>query len=285
MRIFTEIAAVRAQVNDWRRAGLSVVLVPTMGALHAGHLALVEQALTAGDRTLVSLFVNPLQFGPSEDFARYPRTFPRDRELLQARGVHGLFAPTDDVIYPDGRDGQTRVHVPGLADILCGCSRPGFFDGVATVVTKLFNIVRPDAAIFGEKDFQQLTLIRRLVRDLNLAVDVLSHPTVREADGLAMSSRNAYLSAAERAIAPGLYRQLQTAAEALHQGADPALVAADGLAGLNQLGLRADYFSVCRAEDLAPPQPGDAALVVLAAAFLGATRLIDNLRVDRVRDA
>lgn len=281
MHIFTEIATARAQIADWRHAGLRIALVPTMGALHAGHLSLVDLARQSSDRVIVSLFVNPLQFGPNEDFDRYPRTFARDCEQLEAQGAHALFAPPDAQMYPEGRKGQTRVHVPGLSEMLCGQSRPGFFDGVATVVTKLFNTVQPDAAIFGEKDFQQLVVIRRLVRDLNLPVEVLAGPTVREPDGLAMSSRNAYLSAEERTIAPHLQLQLQKAAQALRQGAEVAGVEAGGLARLNAIGLRVDYFSVRRAEDLASPRPSDSALVILAAAYLGHTRLIDNLSVER----
>ncbi|MBK5971006.1 MULTISPECIES: pantoate--beta-alanine ligase [Thiorhodovibrio] len=281
MEIFTKIPATRAQVADWRRAGQRIALVPTMGALHDGHLSLVAQALSCADRVIVSLFVNPLQFGPNEDFDRYPRTFERDCELLNARGVHALFAPADAQMYPDGREGQTRVHVPGLSDMLCGLSRPGFFDGVATVVTKLFNAVQPDIAIFGEKDFQQLVVIRRLVRDLNLPIEILSGPTVREVDGLALSSRNAYLSDAERVAAPALYRQLQQAAQALRDGCSPAAAEAEGERALNAVGFNTDYFSVRRAHDLGAAQPCDAALVILVAAYLGSTRLIDNLLLQR----
>jgi pantoate--beta-alanine ligase len=281
LEICTKIPATRAQVAAWRRAGQRIALVPTMGALHDGHLSLVAQARNCADRVIVSLFVNPLQFGPNEDFDRYPRTFERDCELLDARGVHALFAPADAEMYPDGREGQTRVHVPGLSDMLCGLSRPGFFDGVATVVTKLFNAVQPDIAIFGEKDFQQLVVIRRLVRDLNLPIEILSGPTVREADGLALSSRNAYLSDAERVAAPALYQQLQQAAQALRDGCSPAAAEAEGERALNAVGFNTDYFSVRRAHDLSPAQPCDAALVILVAAYLGSTRLIDNLLLQR----
>ncbi|WP_328985545.1 pantoate--beta-alanine ligase [Thiorhodovibrio winogradskyi] len=281
MQVVTEIDSIRAQVGQWRNAGLRIALVPTMGALHAGHLSLVDLARRTNDRVVVSLFVNPLQFGPNEDFDRYPRTFARDCEQLEAQGADALFAPPDAQMYPEGRDGQTRVHVPRLAEMLCGQSRPGFFDGVATVVTKLLNAVQPDVAIFGEKDFQQLVVIRRLVRDLNLPVEILAGPTVREPDGLAMSSRNAYLTTEERAIAPQLYQHLQKAAQALGQRAELAEVEAEGLASLNAAGLRVDYFSVLRAEDLAAPAPGDDKLVILAAAYLGHTRLIDNLRLER----
>lgn len=281
MEIFNTIPAMRARLVEWRRAGQRLALVPTMGALHDGHLSLVELGLRRADRVVVSLFVNPLQFGPNEDFERYPRTFERDRALLEARGVHGLFAPAEAEMYPHGREGLTRVHVPGLADMLCGLSRPGFFDGVATVVTKLFNVVQPDSAIFGEKDFQQLVVIRRLARDLNLPIDIVPGPTVREADGLALSSRNAYLSRAQRALAPKLYQQLRQGAQALIDGAEPAAVQAEGEQALNAAGLKTDYFSVRRARDLAPVGASDEELVILAAAYLGTTRLIDNLPLRR----
>lgn len=280
MHIVQEISAVRTRVAGWRQEGSSVALVPTMGALHAGHLSLVERALALSDRVIVSLFVNPMQFGPNEDFDRYPRTLAADRESLEQHGVHLLFAPTDGVIYPRGRDRQTKVHVPGLADMLCGASRPGFFDGVATVVVKLLNIVQPDVAVFGEKDYQQLTLIRQLVADLNLPVKVHSSPTKREADGLAMSSRNAYLNPGERAIAPMLHRTLVQAAESLQAHKTAAQVEHEGLSALRGAGFRPDYFSVCHATTLAPPSVEDTELVILAAAYLGFTRLIDNLRVD-----
>lgn len=281
MHIFADLATTRATLGDWRRVGQRLALVPTMGALHAGHLSLVDQALTCADRVIVSLFVNPLQFGPHEDFDRYPRPFERDCQLLRERGVHALFAPEADELYPEGREGITRVQVPGLSDMLCGHSRPGFFAGVATVVTKLFNIVQPDCALFGEKDYQQLTLIRRLVRDLNLPVDILAGPTVREPDGLALSSRNSYLTPAQRARAPALYQQLQTAAAALHQGLDVLTVERKALAALSAAGFRPDYFSVRRASDLEPAQAQDTHLVLLAAAYLGQTRLIDNVRLAR----
>ncbi|MBK1647436.1 pantoate--beta-alanine ligase [Rhabdochromatium marinum] len=276
MLIFHEIAPLRAQRAEWQRAGLRVALVPTMGALHAGHLSLIDQAQDCCDRVVVSLFVNPLQFGPNEDFDRYPRTFDQDCQQLEARAVHGLFAPSEQAIYPDGREGHTRVHVPGLSEMLCGCSRPGFFEGVATVVTKLFNIVQPDVAVFGAKDFQQLVVIRRLVKDLNLPIEILAGPTVREADGLAMSSRNAYLSTEQRALAPQLQQQLQAAAQAVQQGASLAAVEAEAEAQLSTAGLRPDYVRVRRAADLAAPRPDDESLVILAAAYLGSTRLIDN---------
>jgi pantoate--beta-alanine ligase len=263
-------------------AGERVAFVPTMGNLHDGHLELVRRGRALAPRVVVSIFVNPLQFGPAEDLASYPRTLARDAELLAAAGADLLFAPSADAMYPRPASEQTRVEVPGLSDILCGASRPGHFVGVATVVCKLFNMVRPDLALFGEKDFQQLAVIRRMVEDLCIPVEVLGVPTVREPDGLAMSSRNGYLTAEERERAPALHRALQSAAKALEAGgADPLTVARAATAAIDAAGLRTDYVSVRRVRDLALPGDADEDLVVLAAAYLGRARLIDNLRVRR----
>jgi pantoate--beta-alanine ligase len=281
IELIEQIPALRARVADWRSAGLRVGLVPTMGNLHEGHLTLVREACGLADRVVVSLFVNPLQFGPSEDFAAYPRTRERDRELLDAAGADLLFAPSVEAVYPRGQAEQTRVEVPGISDILCGASRPGHFVGVATVVCKLFNMVQPDLALFGEKDFQQLLVILRMTEDLCLPVEIRGVATVREPDGLAMSSRNGYLSARERALAPALYRSLERAGERLRDGIAPAQVEVLAAGELAQAGLRPDYVSVRRAGDLAPPVETDGDLVVLAAAYLGRARLIDNLRVTR----
>lgn len=275
------IATLRERVAAWRHAGQRIGFVPTMGNLHAGHLALVAEARRLAERVVVSIFVNPLQFGPQEDFAAYPRTLARDQELLAGAGTDLLFAPTVEAVYPRGQAEQTRLEVPGISDILCGASRPGHFVGVATVVCKLFNMVQPDLAVFGEKDFQQLQVIRLMTLDLSLPVAVHGLATVREADGLAMSSRNGYLTAEERARAPALYQTLRRCAERLRQGQDIATV--EGQAGeeIAAAGFGPDYFSVRRAADLALPQAGDRELVVLAAARLGRARLIDNLRVER----
>ncbi len=275
------IATLRERVAAWRHAGQRIGFVPTMGNLHAGHLALVAEARRLAERVVVSIFVNPLQFGPQEDLAAYPRTLARDQELLAGAGTDLLFAPTVEAVYPRGQAEQTRVEVPGISDILCGASRPGHFVGVATVVCKLFNMVQPDLAVFGEKDFQQLQVIRLMTLDLSLPVAVHGLATVREADGLAMSSRNGYLTAEERARAPALYQTLRRCAERLRQGQDIATV--EGQAGeeIAAAGFGPDYFSVRRAADLALPQAGDRELVVLAAARLGRARLIDNLRVER----
>ena len=271
----------RERLDQYRRQGLRVALVPTMGALHEAHLRLVDEARRHADRVVVSIFVNPMQFGAGEDFASYPRTLERDAQLLADRGAELLFAPTMDEMYPDGDAAATRVDVPQLTDILCGQFRPGHFAGVATVVTKLFNLVSPDVAVFGEKDYQQLAVIRRVVHDLNMRVEVIGVPTVREQGGLAMSSRNAYLSAAERAVAPELYRQLtRLAAAAAGGGALPPLENQAATA-LREAGFRPDYVRVLRAQDLALPTGADRDLIVLAAAWLGKARLIDNLRFRR----
>jgi pantoate--beta-alanine ligase len=274
------VAELRAQVRAWRAAGERIAFVPTMGNLHTGHLSLVREGRARADRVVASIFVNPLQFGPSEDLDAYPRTLDVDRRQLDAAGCDLLFTPSVREIYPRGQDTQTRVEVPGISDILCGASRPGHFVGVATVVCKLLNMVQPDVALFGEKDFQQLLVIRRLVEDLAMPVEVVGVPTARESDGLAMSSRNGYLTTEERALAPALYQVLNATADALRAGEPVERAERAGLDALAAVGLRPDYMSVRRAEDLAPACAGDRSLVILAAAYLGRARLIDNLRVD-----
>lgn len=280
MQIIREIDALRALVAEWRRSALSVGLVPTMGNLHAAHLALVGEALERADRVVTSIFVNPLQFGAGEDLTAYPRTPGRDAELLVEAGNHCLFTPSEHEVYPRGREGQTFVEVPVLSDLLCGASRPGHFRGVATVVAKLFNIVMPDLAFFGEKDYQQLMIIRRMTADLNLPVEIVAHPVVREPDGLAMSSRNGYLTPGERGTAPLLWVHLQRLGEALRAGQPIADAERDAARALAAAGFEADYVSVRRCADLDRPMPGDRSLVALVAARLGKARLIDNLVVD-----
>ncbi|MHB1870673.1 MAG: pantoate--beta-alanine ligase [Steroidobacteraceae bacterium] len=276
----TSIAEVRAAVREWRRGGERVVFVPTMGNLHAGHMSLIEAARAHGERFIASIFVNPMQFGPNEDFAHYPRTPERDAHMLRDAGCDLMFSPDVTEMYPRGAVQSTRLEVPGLSDILCGEFRPGHFQGVATVVCKLLHIVEPDAAVFGEKDFQQLAVIRRLVSDLCMPVHIIAAPTVRDADGLAMSSRNQYLSAAERARAPALHRALAAAAGRLAGGErDYSAIERDGLRTLEAEGFRPDYFAIKRADDLAPPGPDSHHLVVLTAAHLGKARLIDNVQV------
>src|SRR5213082_3200291 len=239
MDTVTTIAAVRERVRGWRAEGRRVAFVPTMGNLHAGHLSLIEAARRHGERFVASIFVNPMQFGPNEDFAHYPRTPREDERMLAAAGCDLMFMPEVSEIYPHGAERATRVEVPALSRILCGEFRPGHFEGVATIVAKLFHIVDPDVAVFGEKDFQQLTVIRRMVADLCLRVQIVGAPTVREADGLAMSSRNQYLDAAQRKVAPSIYRQLSQAVEALRSGArDFAGLEAAGRAALDGAGFR-----------------------------------------------
>ena len=279
MSTVTTIAAVRAQVAEWRAARERVVFVPTMGNLHAGHVSLIEAARRHGKRFVASIFVNPMQFGPNEDFAHYPRTPTLDAQMLADAGCDLMFMPEVGEIYPNGADQATRVEVPGISNILCGEFRPGHFEGVATVVAKLFNIVDADVAIFGEKDFQQLTVIRRMAADLCLRVEIIGAPTVREPDGLAMSSRNQYLDDAQRKLAPAIYRQLQQAVAALKSGVrEYAKIEAAGRAALDGAGFRTDYFSVRDAKTLAPAKPDTKYFVVLTASRLGKARLIDNVQ-------
>ena len=275
------IQDLRAHVDAWRRGG-NVAFVPTMGNLHDGHLSLVRAAREVADRVVVSIFVNPMQFGAGEDFDSYPRTLERDSDMLEGEGADLLFAPPVQVVYPKPADQQTRVEVPGISSLLCGASRPGHFVGVATVVCKLFNMVQPDVALFGKKDYQQLMVIRRMVEDLSMPVRVLGVETRREDDGLAMSSRNGYLTADERAIAPVLYRVMTGLGERIRQG-EKDLAGLQGQAAreLEENGLAPDYIAVRRAEDLGEPGDGDRKLVILIAAYLGKARLIDNLEVTR----
>jgi pantoate--beta-alanine ligase len=275
----TTIAEVRAHMARWHEAKQRVVFVPTMGNLHAGHVSLIQAARRHGQRFVASIFVNPMQFGPNEDFAHYPRTPTQDARMLAEAGCDLMFSPEVGEIYPNGSANATRIEVPGISNILCGEFRPGHFEGVATVVAKLFHIVDPDVAIFGEKDFQQLTVIRRMVADLCLRVEIVGAPTVREEDGLAMSSRNQYLTPEQRKLAPSIYRQLQQAVAALGSGVrEFAHIEGTGRAALDGAGFRTDYFSVRDARTLAPAQPDTRHFVVLTAARLGKARLIDNLQ-------
>lgn len=275
------IRELRAAVARARGEGKRIALVPTMGNLHAGHIALVEKARQRADFVVVSIFVNPLQFGPNEDLDNYPRTLAADQEKLFGAGCNLLFVPGVEEMYPGGLQSQTQVGVTGVSEGLCGDRRPGHFDGVATVVTKLFNIAQPDIAIFGEKDYQQLAVIRTMVRDLNMPVQIFGEPTVRAGDGLALSSRNGYLSEEQRAIAPALYRTLCDTAAAIQAGErDFDRLIRDGLAALERAGFRPDYLEIREANSLRPATAADHQLVVLAAAFIGNTRLIDNLSVE-----
>jgi len=269
-------------VRAWRREGLRVAFVPTMGNLHAGHVSLIEAARRHGDRFVASIFVNPMQFGPNEDFAHYPRTPREDERMLAEAGCSLMFMPEGHEIYPHGSERATRVEVPGLSRILEGEFRPGHFEGVTTVVAKLFHIVEPQVAVFGAKDYQQLTVIRRMVDDLCMPVEIIAAPTVRDTDGLAMSSRNQYLTAAERTLAPRIYRTLQAAAHRIGSGdADFAGIEREGFHALEEAGFRPEYFAVRQADTLAAPAAAARNLVVLTAARLGRARLIDNVQVMR----
>jgi pantoate--beta-alanine ligase len=281
MELISEITQLRAQVALWRLNGEKVALVPTMGNLHDGHLKLVAEAQQRGDRCVATIFVNPLQFGEGEDFDSYPRTLEEDAEKLHHAGVDLLFAPDVEVIYPAGQAQQSQIEVPYISDILCGASRPGHFVGVATVVAKLFNLVQPDIALFGEKDFQQLMVIRQMTRDLCFPIEIVGVATDRETDGLARSSRNGYLTEEERQLAPALYAVINEVAEQLQAGdEDCAGAELSAINTLKEIGFQPDYFTIRRTEDLEPPQSGDGSLVILAAAYLGRTRLIDNLTIN-----
>ena len=280
MDIVVSTADLRTRVRAWREQQDRIAFVPTMGNLHAGHLKLVRHARGMAGRVAVSIFVNPMQFGPGEDYATYPRTLEADMAALMQADADLLFVPAVDEIYPGEIECTTRVVVPGLGDILCGAFRPGFFTGVATVVTRLFNLVQPDVAVFGEKDYQQLVLIRRMARELCLPVAVEGVATEREPDGLAMSSRNGYLTPSERANAPVLYRTITDVKTAVEGGAvDYPAIERTAMAALARAGFRPDYVSIRRATDLGEAVAGDSALRVLAAAWLGSARLIDNLEI------
>lgn len=278
MNTVKTVRELRAAVAQARAEGKQIGLVPTMGNLHAGHAALVEKAAQRTDFVVASIFVNPMQFGPAEDLDKYPRTLQADQQRLVNAGCHLLFHPDVEEMYPNGMGEQTRISVPGVSEGLCGASRPGHFEGVATVVTKLFNMVQPDLAVFGQKDFQQLAVIRTLVRDLNMPIQIIGEPTVRAESGLALSSRNGYLSDEQRDTATVLYRSLQEIAHAIQAGERnlPALIE-QAQRQHADVGLRADYLEVREAHSLRTVSPGDRELVVLVAAYLGNTRLIDNL--------
>ncbi|MDD1651265.1 MAG: pantoate--beta-alanine ligase [Methylococcaceae bacterium] len=281
MLTVNSIAGLREQIHVWRLSGDTIAFVPTMGNLHAGHVHLVKEARRQADRVVVSIFVNPLQFGPGEDFAAYPRTRDEDAGRLRAAGADLLFMPEASAMYPLDATAMSVVEVPGLSDDLCGRFRPGHFRGVATVVLKLFNQVQPDIAVFGEKDYQQLVIIRRMVNDLDLPVRILSVPTVRETNGLAMSSRNAYLTEAERVKAALLHAELELALKELSQGRrDFSTMEIEHATALESAGFQVDYFAIRRQQDLRQPDAHELQLVILVAARLGRARLIDNLKVS-----
>ncbi|HSP58893.1 MAG TPA: pantoate--beta-alanine ligase [Halomonas sp.] len=275
MHTLREIPDLRATLDHYRRHGQRIGLVPTMGNLHAGHLALVAAARERSDVVVATIFVNPLQFGAGEDLAAYPRTLSDDQAQLEAAGCDLLFTPVADAVYPRPLDSQTRIRVPEVSEGLCGGSRPGHFDGVATIVAMLFNLVQPDLACFGQKDYQQLAVIRRLVADLHFPIEILGVPIVRANDGLALSSRNGYLDAHQRAIAPRLHSLLCELCQRLEDGADVDTTLTAGLARLEEAGFVPDYLEL-RAEDLGPVTATTRDAILLAAARLGTTRLIDN---------
>jgi pantoate--beta-alanine ligase len=281
MQTVQDAPALRAAIRGWRAKGQSVGFVPTMGNLHAGHQSLIKLARERTERVVASVFVNPTQFGPNEDFERYPRTLVQDQAVLAEQDCDLLFAPDVATMYPYGAEHSVSVRVPRITDTLEGAHRPGHFDGMATVVCKLFNLVQPDLAVFGQKDFQQLKVIERMVRDLSLPVKVVAAPILRADEGLALSSRNQYLSAEERARAPLLHDTLLKMRELLNQGHAWQAVEQTAAARLQRAGFVPDYAVVRRAEDLAEPVDAQRdGLIALVAARLGNTRLIDNLLFD-----
>lgn len=284
MKLVESISALREQISVWKAKGLRVAIVPTMGNLHRGHLALVEEANRRADIVVATIFVNPTQFGKGEDFANYPRTLQSDAERLEANGCDLLFAPSTKEMYPHGQKDITRVQVPQITNAHCGASRPGHFDGVSTVVSILFNLIQPDVACFGSKDYQQLAVLKRMARDLCFPVEIIGVPTVREDDGLAKSSRNQYLTKAEREIAPQMYQILQAVQRELTENPERSgytfrVVEAEALQKLADAGFEPEYLTLCYRDDLEPATNTDRPLVVLTAARLGKARLIDNLEI------
>ncbi len=272
--------ALREHLREWRRSGDHIALVPTMGNLHAGHLSLVKLARRHAERIVVSIFVNPTQFGEGEDYEQYPRSPEADKRKLKRHNADLLFAPDVETMYPLGLENATSVTVPVLTDELCAAFRPGHFDGVTTVVSRLFSLVQPDVAVFGQKDFQQLHVIRHLVEDLSLPIEIIRGPTQREKDGLAMSSRNQYLNAEQRGVAPQLFAILSRVGQELESGKKSyKTLENNARADLKKLGFEPDYVSIRRAENLELPDREHDQLVVLAAARLGEARLIDNIIV------
>lgn len=281
MESFHHIAPLRERLSKARMAGQRIGFVPTMGNLHNGHLALVKQAQQYCDLVVASIFVNRLQFGLNEDWDKYPRTLQADREKLSEVGCDLLFCPDEHEIYPNGMDSQTRVIVPSMADILCGASRPGHFEGVTTVVSKLFNIVQPEIAVFGLKDYQQLAIIRRMVEDLCMPVQILAGEIVREPDGLAMSSRNAYISEDERPKTTVLNRSLNWVCEQILQGnKDFLALESQAKSRIVEQGFKPDYICICESKTLEPAANDDRGITVLGAMYTESARLIDNISIE-----
>ncbi|WP_448214224.1 pantoate--beta-alanine ligase [Colwellia sp. MEBiC06753] len=280
MQIVSDILTLRTQIKAWQKQGLTIGFVPTMGNLHDGHLSLITEAKKRADKVVASIFVNPMQFGANEDIDSYPRTMEADQHKLSELGTDLLFTPTPDIIYPKGLDKQSFVEVLQVSEGYCGESRPGHFRGVATVVCKLFNLVQPDVAYFGLKDYQQVQVIQTMVEDLNMPIEIVAVPTVREDNGLALSSRNGYLTDDEKTIAPVLYQSLQWLAEQIQHDDDFIGLAKQAAHKINLAGLTVDYIQVVHARTLQPASEDDAELVILAAAHCGKARLIDNLQVN-----
>lgn len=279
MKIVNEIIELRQQVTKWRKQGLKIAFVPTMGNLHAGHIALVTEAHRHADKVVASIFVNPMQFGANEDIDNYPRTLDNDQQQLVSANTDLLFIPSAQMIYPKGLDKQTYVDVPNVSVGYCGESRPGHFRGVATVVCKLFNLVQPDIACFGLKDYQQVQVIKTMVEDLSMAIDIIAVDTVREKSGLAMSSRNGYLTPEQLAIAPALAKNIQWLAQQIKSDHDFSGLIKQATHLINNAGMKTDYIDICHARTLQPANKDDKELVILAAAHCGKARLIDNLQV------
>ena len=286
MIVVADLLELRTRAQGWRQGAETIAFVPTMGNLHAGHLSLVEQAHSLADRVVVSIFVNPLQFGPTEDFDAYPRGLEEDLSKLQTLSVDLVFTPSEESLFPEGREQQARVMVPIISAELCGASRPHFFPGIATAVTKYFNLIQPTVTILGQKDYQQCLVIKQLIRDLNMPIECVIAPTVRESDGLAMSSRNQYLTSSERELAPQLYQTLQRIADSVKR-AEPGKnlpqltqsLCRESCFELEKNGFCVDYLTVRHRHTLNLPSANDSAddLIIAAAAMLGKTRLIDNL--------
>ncbi|WP_105605557.1 pantoate--beta-alanine ligase [Cronobacter sakazakii] len=281
MLIIETVPLLRQQIRRLRMEGKRIALVPTMGNLHDGHMKLVDEAKASADAVVVSIFVNPMQFDRADDLARYPRTLQEDCEKLNKRGADFVFAPTPEEVYPQGMSDQTYVDVPGLSTMLEGASRPGHFRGVSTVVSKLFNLVQPDVACFGEKDYQQLALIRKMTADMGYDIEIIGVPTVRAKDGLALSSRNGYLTSDQRKIAPGLSKVMNTMAEKLRAGErDLEAIIAAASEALSEKGFRPDDLQIRDADTLLALSPASQRAVILMAAWLGQARLIDNQAVE-----
>jgi len=279
MKIVSKINQLRAQICQWRQQGLKIAFVPTMGNLHAGHISLVAEAHRHADKVVASIFVNPMQFGANEDIDNYPRTMENDKQQLVAAKTDLLFTPTPSIIYPKGLDKQSYVEVPNVSDGYCGESRPGHFRGVSTVVCKLFNLVQPDIACFGLKDYQQVQVIQTMVEDLSMPIEIIPVATVRESSGLALSSRNGYLTPEELKMAPALAQNIQWLAKEIKTNNDFIGLAKQAASYIDNAGMKTDYIHICHARTLQPASEDDKELVILAAAHCGKARLIDNLQV------